>query len=97
MLAYFKVLSSKYSSTTLWYKYSMICTMNYNERNIEIDNYEKLKAFIKCKNTGYVARQAETFDAVGVNTFINDTSDYDYLATKVSLFTFKIQNPCIAS
>lgn len=87
LLAYLKTLSSQYAPNTLWTKYSMIRTMVYNEKNLEIDKYEKLKAFIKRKNTGYVTMQAETFDTVDVNQFLSNAPDNDYLTAEVSLLT----------
>ncbi|KAJ3650060.1 hypothetical protein Zmor_021769 [Zophobas morio] len=45
MMAYFQELSEKYSSSSLWSKYSMVkATLGVND-NIDISNYHRLTSF----------------------------------------------------
>ena len=93
LMAYFKQLSEKLSPSTLWSKYSMLKTMIYHYLRIRIDNYNKLKNFVKVKNKGYKAKQAEVFTPDDMKKFFNTAPDTLFLDTKVNkivFFYFKI-------
>lgn len=87
LLAYFTKLSEKYKSSTLWKTYSMLkSTLNVNNE-INIENYPKLRAYLKRKGEGYQAKKSKTFSAEEINKFITESPDNVYLGTKV---TFKL-------
>lgn len=90
LLAYFNELSNKYKASSLWTFYSMLrSTLNINN-GINIENYSKLRAFLKRQSEKHIAKKAKTFTPEQLNNFINEAPDEKYLATKVIAFT-KIQ------
>lgn len=89
LLAYFNELSTKYKASSLWTFYSMLrSTLNINN-GIHIENYSKLRAFLKRKSEKHIVKKAKTFTPEQLNSFINEAPDESYLATKVSLYYFK--------
>jgi len=83
LMAYFGELSDKYKSSSLWAKYSMLRSTLLIRHNINIENYSKLKSFLKRKSEGYRPKKAKTFSPDEINKFINEAPDTIYLATKV--------------
>ncbi|XP_045472763.1 uncharacterized protein LOC123679295 [Harmonia axyridis] len=85
LLAYFSELSTKYKPSSLWTFYSMLrSTLDLNN-SINIENYSKLRAFLKRQSEKHVAKKAKTFTPEQLNNFINEAPDEKYLATKVAL------------
>lgn len=83
LLVYFNELAVKYKPSSLWTTYSMLrSTINLNH-GINIENYTKLRSFLKRKSEGFRCKKANTFSTEDVNKFINKASDDKYLATKV--------------
>ncbi|CAH0560672.1 unnamed protein product [Brassicogethes aeneus] len=85
VLKYFEQLSEKYKSSSLWAQYSMLRSTLIINNNVNIENYRKLKDFLKYKSQGYTAKKAKTFSQEEINRFINEAPDEIYLATKVAL------------
>lgn len=83
LLAYFTKLAEKYKSSSLWKVYSMLRSTISIHNNTNIDNYSKLRAFLKRKGEGYQAKKSKVFSPEEINKFINDAPDEVYLATKV--------------
>ncbi|XP_063910019.1 uncharacterized protein LOC135143278 [Zophobas morio] len=85
ILAYFADLSSKYKISTLWTYYSMLrSTLNINH-NINIEQYHKLRAFLKRQGENYQPKKAKTLSPQQITKFITEAPDVKYLATKVAL------------
>jgi hypothetical protein len=83
LLVYFDELSEKYQSSSLWAHYSMLrSTLDINS-GIKIENYSKLRAFLKRKSEGYTPKKAATFTPAQIKKFMNEAPDQIYLATKV--------------
>ncbi|RVE46833.1 hypothetical protein evm_008541 [Chilo suppressalis] len=59
-------------------------TINTN-KNIKIDSYSKLLAFLKRLFEGYKPKKSKVFSHQNVETFLNDAPDKEFLATKVAL------------
>lgn len=58
LLAYFSEFSTKYKPSSLWTFYSMLrSTLDLNN-SINIDNYSKLRAFLKRQSEKHVAKKA---------------------------------------
>ncbi|KAJ3654777.1 hypothetical protein Zmor_013942 [Zophobas morio] len=90
ILAYFADLSSKYKISTLWTYYSMLrSTLNINH-NINIEQYHKLRAFLKRQGENYQPKKAKTLSPQQITKFITEAPDVKYLATKVRNYCFKI-------
>ena len=85
LLAYFKHLSSKNLSSTLWPKYSMLNTMLKIATNINIGSYFLLRAFLKKLNVGYRAKKSKIFTSDEIKKFIADASNDRYLEVKVNI------------
>lgn len=83
LLAYFNELSNKYKASSLWTFYSMLrSTLDINN-GINIENYSKLRAFLKRQSEKHITKKAKTFTPEQLNDFINEAPDEKYLATKV--------------
>lgn len=85
LLQYFEEQSKKYRSSSLWTHYSMLRGTIDQNHKVKINNYLKLKAFLKRKSIGYQAKKTNTFSARDIDTFVKTAQDYKYLATKVAL------------
>lgn len=83
LLAYFKELSEKYKSTSLWAHYSMLRSKLIINNGTNIENYSKLRAYLKHLSEGYQPKRAKVFTPDQINKFINEAPDIVYLATKV--------------
>lgn len=84
LLAYFSELSEKYKSSSLWSYYSMLRSTLEINNNVKIENYSKLRAFLKRKAEGFRAKKAKTFTSEEINKFITEAPDDIYLVTKVT-------------
>lgn len=83
ILVYFKELSKKYKSSTLWTYYSMIKSTLILKHNVNIEHYGKVRALLKRHSEGYQPKKSEAFTREQINKFIEEAPDVKYLATKV--------------
>ncbi|RZB39479.1 hypothetical protein BDFB_007536 [Asbolus verrucosus] len=60
------------------------CTLNVHH-NVTIENYPKLRPFLKRQSNGYKAKKATVFTPDQIREFINEAPDDKFLATKVAL------------
>lgn len=92
LLEYFKELSTKYMSATVWVIFSMLKTTIKFYNNIDIQNYMKLHSYLRqYKSFGSRRRSTritKTFTPDEINRFITDAPDSAYLVTKVSHLTY---------
>lgn len=84
VLSYFAELSTKFKSSTLWSCYSMLRSMLAVNHDIDLSKYLKLRAFLKRKSTGYVAKKSKILNQQQIDHFILNASDDTFLAVKVS-------------
>lgn len=84
VMEYFDERSKKYSSSSLWTHYSMLRSTLDLHHNVKINEYSKLKEFLKGKSVRYEAKQVNTLSTDDINTFLSSAPDYDYLSTKVN-------------
>lgn len=84
LMQYFEELSLKYKSSSLWATYSMLKTTLNMHHNVVMDNFTKLRLFLKRKSIGQQTKKAKTFTPDEINRFIEEAPDVKYLATKVS-------------
>lgn len=90
MLAYFSSEDNrKFKASTAWSIYSMLrATLSLHD-NIDVSNYDHLRAFLKRKATGYQAKKSKVFTKEEAFRFVKEAPDVDYLAMKVnSLLNF---------
>lgn len=89
LLAYFSSDEMvKFKSSTLWSIYSMLkLTLNVKD-NIDVCTYNQLRALLKRKGDGYVARKSRIFTMENIYKYIKDAPDVDVLVIKVN---FKIK------
>ncbi|XP_014216391.1 uncharacterized protein LOC106645125 isoform X2 [Copidosoma floridanum] len=85
LLSYFKHMSERTNSASLWAKYSMLKTMLNINKNIDIDKYSNLKAFLKEKHKGYKAKRAAVFSSRDLNRFLTTAPDSIFISEKVAL------------
>src|SRR5699024_11669271 len=83
LLVYFKELSNKYKSSSLWTQYSMLKSTINIRKNINLESYAGLRAFLKRCSEGYQAKKSEVFSGEQIQQFINKAPNDKYLATKV--------------
>lgn len=89
LLAYFGEKSEKYQSSTLWAIYSMLKSTLMCNNGININEYAKLKAFLKRQSDGYMYKKSSILSGEDVERFINEAPDEKYLATKVIYYLNK--------
>lgn len=63
------------------------------KHNINIENYHKLRAYLKRKSDGYKSKKSKILTAIDVNKFLNEAPDQDFLFMKVVLI-FGISGAC---
>lgn len=85
VLAYFSKLSSIYKPSTLWSNYSMLRTMIYLNKNVDISKFTNLIAFLKRKASGYKPKKSKIFTKQEIVRFMKEADDKDYLLAKVVL------------
>lgn len=83
ILIYFDHLSKNYAPSTLWSKYSMLRSTIACEHNIDISKYERLRAFLKEKNFGYIRKESKIFTDEEILKFMTEAPDRLYLSHKV--------------
>lgn len=85
LLAYFLKLSTTLRPSTLWSKYSMLRTMIYLNKNVDICKFTNLIAFLKRKATGYQPKKSKIFTKLEIERFIKQADDKEFLLAKVVL------------
>ena len=85
LLAYFLKLSTTLKPSTLWSKYSMLRTMIYLNRNVDISKFTNLIAFLKRKASGYQAKKSKVFTKLEIERFMKEADDKEFLLAKVVL------------
>ncbi|KAL0879211.1 hypothetical protein ABMA27_002994 [Loxostege sticticalis] len=92
-LAYFQELAKTKQPSTLWSVYSMLKTTVNINKDIKIDSYSKLVAYLKRLSEGHKPKKSKVFSGQNVETFLNDAPDKEFLAIKVALI-FGIHGAC---
>lgn len=87
-LVYFDELSKKYKPSTLWSIWSMLRSTMMLRQNVNINDYAKLKSFLKNKTKGYKPKKAAVLTMPQIRQFINNSDDHIYLSTKVIYYFF---------
>lgn len=85
LLAYFIDLSETKKSSTLWSTYSMLKATLKMKKDIHIDTYPKLVAFLKRASSGHQPKKSKVLKASEIEKFLNEAPDSVYLVAKVSL------------
>ena len=80
LLAYFLKLSTTLKPSTLWgkrvnSKYSMLRTMIYLNRNVDISKFTNLIAFLKRKASGYQAKKSKVFTKLEIERFMKEADN----------------------
>ena len=83
LIVYFKSLSARLSPSTLWSVCSMLKSTFRARDNIDINKFHKLKGLIKNNARGHNPKKSAVFTWNEIMKFLNNASDYDYLAHKV--------------
>ncbi|XP_011301804.1 uncharacterized protein [Fopius arisanus] len=90
---YFTDLAEKMKPSTLWSQYSMLkATMIANEK-LDMNEFYRLRGFLKTKSIGYKKKTSNTFTSRQIEQFLTDAPDSQYLAEKVAL-VFGILGGC---
>lgn len=84
LLSYFLELANSKKPSTLWSTFSMLKSTLKVKKNVHIENYPKLMAFLKKTSAGHKPKKSKILTASDVERFLNDAPDVDYLAAKVS-------------
>lgn len=83
LLAYFSDLSEKYASSSLWCKYSKLrSTVQLND-GVNLEEYSKLRSFLKRKSENFVAKKSLVFTPEEIKKFINEAPNEMFLVSKV--------------
>lgn len=85
LITYFREISKTLKPSTLWSTYSMLKSTLSIKQDVDMTHHTKLRAFLKRKSNGYVAKRSKTLTSDEINKFINDAPDYLHLSTKVAL------------
>lgn len=85
LVAYLSELATTMKSSTLWSTYSMLKTTLIAKEDIDIGNYQKLRAFLKRQSDGYVAKKSKTLSEGEIQQFMEEAPDATHLLTKVIL------------
>ncbi|XP_047023444.1 uncharacterized protein LOC124632594 [Helicoverpa zea] len=85
LLAYFVELYKTRKSSTLWSTYSMLKATIKMKKDINIETYTKLLAFLKRASSGHQPKKSKVFTASEIEKFVNNAPDSMYLAAKVVL------------
>lgn len=83
ILAYFVELNEKYKSSTMWTFYSMLRSVLLINHDIDLENYGKLRSFLKRKSEGYIAKKSKILAPEEIKKFIAEAPDEIYLLHKV--------------
>ena len=95
LIVYFNQLKNKLKPTTLWSVWSMLGKTLYTKDGINIKNFMDLKSLIKNNCKGYRPKKAFALRWEQVMKFMNEASDYTFLAAKVRTNFLFISQLCI--
>lgn len=84
LIVYFKELTEKYKSSTIWCRYSMLRTMISLKHDIRIQDYPKLQALLKNNSKGYQPKKSMVLTHDQIGEFLKTAPNSKYLAVKVS-------------
>lgn len=73
---YFIELSEELKPSILCSRWSMLKTVIKLNQEINIDQYQKLKQFMKNKSKGFKSKKAQVFSLAQVKTFIDQGPDH---------------------
>lgn len=85
LLAYFAERSKTYKPSTLWSHYSMVRTSLAINKNILINTFPKLIAFLKRNSNGFKPKKSKILCRDDINKFIKEAPDETYLMIKVRI------------
>lgn len=85
LIVYFKDLTKKLKPSTLWSIWSMLRKTLNTKDNIDINRFQNLKSLIKNNSKGYKPKKSLVLKWEEIMKFVNDTSDYTHLGSKVSI------------
>ena len=83
MIVYFTELKAKVKPNTLWSVFSMLKNTMSTRENIDLSKFSNLKKLLKNLNKDYIPKKSATLTWDQVQKFMNEASDYIYLAIKV--------------
>ncbi|KAJ8911520.1 hypothetical protein NQ315_012492 [Exocentrus adspersus] len=85
LLVYFTELAAKYKPSTLWSHYSMLrSTLNINEGG-NIEDYTKLRSFLKRRSEGFRPKKAYIFSSEEINKGPRTPGPYKTMHNKILL------------
>lgn len=86
MLAYFSYLftTKKYAPSTSWSIFSMLKSTLEVYMQVKINDYTKLRAYLKRKGEGYKPKKAKVFRPEELQKFLINAPDEMHLANKVN-------------
>ncbi|KAF7998536.1 hypothetical protein HCN44_010944 [Aphidius gifuensis] len=87
LMVYFNhlVVDTNIAPSTAWTRWSMIKSILQQYHNVDIGNYNKLKAFVKRYQKGYKPKKSEIFTAEDMKNFCEKADDRQHLADKIIL------------
>lgn len=75
LIVYFKMLRTKVCPKTLWCVWSMLCKTLSTQENVQINNFLRLKNYIKITNKGYRSKKAEVLRWLHIEKFMNEAPE----------------------
>ncbi|KAF7998425.1 hypothetical protein HCN44_009823 [Aphidius gifuensis] len=87
LMVYFNhlVVDTNIAPSTAWTRWSMIKSTLQQYHNVDIRNYNKLKAFVKRYQKGYKPKKSEILMAEDMKNFCEKADDRQHLADKIIL------------
>ncbi|XP_044595729.1 uncharacterized protein LOC123272797 [Cotesia glomerata] len=87
LLVYFNEVAKTLNPTTLWSRWPMLKSVMDLHKGINIDQYKRLKQFLKNKSKGFEPKKSKIFSLGEVKKFIETAPDNIYLAmTVIAIF-----------
>lgn len=83
-LVYFDELSKTNKPSTLWSKWSMVKSLVKLYHGVDINNFNRLKTFMKIQSKGYRAKKSKVLTWGQITQFLNEALDETRLDEKVS-------------
>lgn len=93
LLAYFTTLAKTMKPSTLWATYSKLRGTIELKNNVDISNYDKLRAYLKNQSVGFTPKKSKILSDEHIKQFLLYAPDYKFLFTKVALI-FGIMGAC---
>jgi integrase len=85
LLAYFSELSKQYKVSSLWSILSALKAIALYQLNIDISNYERLKAVIKQQSSTYKAKKSMVFTREQIDKFLTTAQGEEWTVLKLAL------------